>query len=142
MAPLERRAGGTEQAGGGERHRALHVIPRVGVAAGKPRDRTRRLLRGGDRERRLPALLLREDARNRRQVVRPRHALPRVAAVSAATRACRGLTKYIATLLPTSGLSTASATRVIRGRLVRSQTSNLWYADTAGWSECDTPTAH
>src|SRR6516225_11527388 len=107
MAPLERRAGGTEQAGGGERHRALHVIPRVGVAAGKPRDRTRRLLRGGDRERRLPALLLREDARNRRQVVRPRHAVPRVAfRASAPTRAPWRLTKYIATLLPTSGLST------------------------------------
>src|ERR1700726_4710958 len=57
---------------------------------------------------------------------RPPHAVPRVASeTSALTWAPSGLTKYIATLLPTSGFSTASAARVILGRRIRSHTSIL-----------------
>ena len=43
---------GSDLTGGQERHRALHVVPHVGVLTGPPRDRPRRLLLGDDRARR------------------------------------------------------------------------------------------
>ncbi len=56
-APFEGRPGRLEQPGGGERHRALHVVPRIGVAAVEPGDGARRFLLGRDRQRGLPAFL-------------------------------------------------------------------------------------
>jgi hypothetical protein len=53
-----------------------------------------------------------------------------------------GFEKYMATLFPMSGFSTASAPFVSHGRDIMSHTNILWYAATAGWFGFSTPTAH
>ncbi|PQM48371.1 hypothetical protein C1Y40_01411 [Mycobacterium talmoniae] len=89
-APLERRPGRLPQPGRGQRHRAFHVIPRVGVPGRRPRDRTRRLLHRRNRLRGLPALLRAEHPGHggRRCRVRPAQRDPPVSR-STARRSCR-----------------------------------------------------
>ena len=90
------------------------------MTALEPGDRARWFLRGGNRLCGLLALLASEYARNGRRLRTMQWNVPRGSAASLTV-----LTKYIATLLPTSGLSSDSATCVILGRCIRSHTSSL-----------------
>ncbi len=60
--PVERVARRVDQARCGQRHRAFHVVPRVGVPVFRPWDRPGWFLHRGNRFRRLSALCGREDA--------------------------------------------------------------------------------
>ncbi len=115
-APVERRPRRLPQPRDRQRHRVLDVIPRVGVAAVEPGQRAGGFLRRRDRLRGLEALLRRQDAGDTGDLMRPqRHRLPKSA----------GFWKYRATLLPISGFSAASASRVSHGCDIMSHTSSL-----------------
>ena len=67
-APIKGGACGFQQTRRGERHRVLHMVPRIGVPAVEPRDGARGLLCRGDRLRCLPALRGRQHPRHARHV--------------------------------------------------------------------------
>src|SRR6516162_4027975 len=66
-APVECGPRLLQQSRRGERHRAFHVIPGVGVTTFEPGDGARRFLGSGYRQRSLPALVGSEDTRNGRR---------------------------------------------------------------------------
>ena len=112
-APVERGACGFQQTGGGQRHRVLDVVPRIGVAAVGPRDGARGLLGGGDRLRGLPALRGRQDTRHAGNV--------RIAATGTS-----GLLEVQRHALADQRVEQRLGRPVSHGRLTMSHTSSLW----------------
>ena len=93
----------------GEGHGRLDVVPRVGVAAGEPRDHAARQLPLGDGVDRLGQLCGGDDRRRRQ-----------------AAWSTSGLRAYTTKLFPINGLASRSTVRVKAGARMMSHTSSRW----------------
>ena len=109
--PLVRPLGLGEEAGGGQGHGRLHVVPRVAVATRVPGDHPAGELERGDGRRGLLHLLGGEDAVD-------------VGDGRAADHA-GGFLAYTTRLLPSTGLSAASGQRVTRGAFMMSHSNTF-----------------
>src|SRR5699024_851819 len=107
---------GHVEAGDGQRHGALDVVPHVGVPAGEPRDRAGRLLAARQVVGRPAELVRGEYAGQVRGFSAGGHGHGRHQSVSS------GLRTYTTTLLPMTGLRSFSAVRVTVGAWSMSHT--------------------